>query len=160
MLKVHVWRPKGDMVGHSSLSYADKYISFWPDGGAGKKDVKLKTSQPGQLIGSLSEDIKNEGDRNPETIEITKFDAKKLEKFIGEIKNDIPKYQIANYNCSNVVAEAIQVATGVKPDFEPNATSYGMLASMFGRGVWTPEGVLKYAKQVSEKSKPSDENSK
>ena len=41
MLKVHVWPPHGNMVGHSSLSFGTDYISFWPADTAGKKDLKI-----------------------------------------------------------------------------------------------------------------------
>jgi len=37
MIKVHVWLPDAQHVGHTSLEVRDEYISFWPDGAAGKK---------------------------------------------------------------------------------------------------------------------------
>ena len=40
MVKVHVWMPNGNNVGHTALTVKNVYISFWPDGEAGKKDLK------------------------------------------------------------------------------------------------------------------------
>jgi hypothetical protein len=51
MVKVHVWLPNGKYVGHAALTVGDDYISFWPDGGAEKKDLKIKRSQPGRSGG-------------------------------------------------------------------------------------------------------------
>jgi hypothetical protein len=47
MVKVHIWLHDENHVGHTALTVRDRYISFWPDGEAGKKDLKVKTSQPG-----------------------------------------------------------------------------------------------------------------
>jgi len=45
LVKVHVWLPNGTHVGHAALTVGNDYISFWPDGGAEKKDLKIKRSQ-------------------------------------------------------------------------------------------------------------------
>lgn len=63
MVKVHVWLPDSGHVGHTALTVKDRYISFWPDGEAGKKDLKIKRSQPGMLLQSINEDVRNEGNR-------------------------------------------------------------------------------------------------
>ncbi|GLS26824.1 hypothetical protein [Marinibactrum halimedae] len=68
MLKVHVWQPSGNMVGHASLSFGTNYVSFWPEDAAGKKDLKIKRSHPGSFISDLNEDIEAEGNRYPTTI--------------------------------------------------------------------------------------------
>lgn len=65
MLKVHVWPPHGNMVGHASLSFGSNYVSFWPADAAGKKDLKIKRSHPGHLMAALQEDIGSEGGRQP-----------------------------------------------------------------------------------------------
>lgn len=65
MLKVHVWPPHGNMVGHASLSFGTDYVSFWPADAAGKKDLKIKRSHPGHFMAALQEDIAAEGGRQP-----------------------------------------------------------------------------------------------
>jgi len=41
MVKVHIWMPDSKYVGHTALTVRNVYISFWPDGEAGKKDLKI-----------------------------------------------------------------------------------------------------------------------
>ena len=45
VVKVHVWLPNETHVGHAALTIGDDHISFWPGGGADKKDLKIKRSQ-------------------------------------------------------------------------------------------------------------------
>lgn len=59
MIKVHVWLPDAQHVGHASIEVRNEYVSFWPDGAAGKKDLKIKTSQPGMLVPDFHDDIRN-----------------------------------------------------------------------------------------------------
>ncbi|MFC6633166.1 hypothetical protein [Microbulbifer taiwanensis] len=149
MLKVHVWLPEGNMVGHASLSYGGNYVSFWPEDGAGKKDLKIKRSHPGHFMKALDEDIASEGNRHPVTITIQRIDSDKLESFILDLQRKNPRYQLARYNCSHVVAECLTVASGKEPSFRPSAHEYGRLGGVLGRGIWTPSEVLRYAKELS-----------
>jgi len=72
-------------VGHTALTVRDRYISFWPDGEAGKKDLKVKTSQPGRLMQSLNEDIRNEGNRKPITLELPKLDEQRVLLYLATL---------------------------------------------------------------------------
>lgn len=74
MLKVHVWGPHANMVGHASLSFGDNYVSFWPEDAAGKKDLKIKRSHSGAFMNALREDIELEGGRDPITITMHHYD--------------------------------------------------------------------------------------
>lgn len=152
MLKVHVWPPHGNMVGHASLSFGSNYISFWPEGSAGAKDLKIKRSHPGQFIDGLFEDIRSEGNRSPITVEIKHYDTDQLEDFILELQRSTPRYQLARYNCSSVVAECLKAACDRDPDFSPSAAGYGKLARVLGHGIWTPEEILRYARQLAQKN--------
>ncbi|WP_231657976.1 hypothetical protein [Pseudoalteromonas sp. SW0106-04] len=149
MLKVHVWLPHGEMVGHTSLSFDTSYISFWPAEGAGRKDLKLKRRQPGNFMGALEQDIQSEGGRRPITVTILAADVDALEDYVVSLLNNIPQYQLAKFNCSNVVADCLKVACGKQPSFKPSARAYGKLAGVLGRGIWTPHEVLRYARELA-----------
>ncbi len=149
MLKVHVWLPHGNMVGHASLSFGTNYISFWPEGAAGVKDLKIKKSHPGSFMDALDEDIEAEGGRQPMTVIIATANTEKLEDFILELQRSTPRYQLAKYNCSHVVAECLKVACDKDPSFHPTAHDYGKLGKMLGRGVWTPNEILRYARELA-----------
>ncbi|GAB1258521.1 hypothetical protein NBRC116494_30230 [Aurantivibrio plasticivorans] len=150
MLKVHVWPPHDGMVGHASLSFGTDYVSFWPADGAGKKDLKIKRSQAGHFMGALAEDISAEGGRQPLTVMIPSIDEAALSRYIAEIMSDIPQYQLARNNCSNIVASCLKVASGRDPSFHPCAQDYGRMGRFLGRGIWTPNEVLRYARELSE----------
>lgn len=149
MLKVHVWLPEGNMVGHASLSFGTDYVSFWPEDAAGKKDLKIKRSHPGHFMSALREDIESEGGRQPVTITIQRVDEQKLSKYIADLMSNTPRYQLARYNCSHVVAECLKVACEKAPSFNPSAHEYGRLGRTLGRGIWTPSEVLRYARELS-----------
>jgi hypothetical protein len=139
------------MVGHASLSFGSNYISFWPEDSAGKKDLKIKRSQPGQFMNALHDDIQAEGNRQPITTIIPKINAEKLENFILGFQRSTPRYQLAKYNCSNVVAECLKVACDKDPSFHPTAHDYGKLGKVLGRGIWTPNEILRYARELGER---------
>ena len=125
MVKVHVWLPDANHVGHTALTIGDVYVSFWPDGGAQKKDLKIKRSQPGMFMKSLQDDVLNEGGRHPVTVEVPNINEEALLDHIEELQRTMPRYQLARHNCSHVVAECLYAACGRKPRFIPNAGAYG-----------------------------------
>ncbi len=150
MVKVHIWLPDAEHVGHTALTIGKVYVSFWPDGAAGKKDLKIKRSHPGAFMTSLQDDIINEGNRQPVTISITdKFDENGLLDHIEGLQRNTPRYQLARNNCSHIVAECLYVACQKKPSFVPDARAYGRAGKFLGRGIWTPEQVLRYARELS-----------
>lgn len=148
MVKVHVWLQNETHVGHAALTVRDRYISFWPDGAAGKKDVKIKTSQPGRLMQSLQEDIFNEGNREPITVELPKVDAQRVLIYLAGLEDNMPRYQIARNNCSHIVARALIEGAKCKPSFTPHAGKYSKLGKVLGAGIWTPDQILKFAKEL------------
>lgn len=148
MVRVHVWLPDADHVGHAALTVANRYISFWPDGAAGKKDLKIKTSQPGLFMESLKEDIRNEGNRFPVTVEIQGLDENSILSYVASLEGDMPRYQLAKNNCSHIVARALSEGAKCKPSFTPHAGQYGKLGRVLGIGIWTPDQVLKFAMEL------------
>ena len=148
MAKVHVWLPDSGHVGHTAITVKNVYVSFWPDGGAGKKDLKIKRSQPGLFIQNLQEDIINEGDRLPITVDLPNMDEEKILDFIASMQGNIPRYQIARNNCSHIVATALMQGANRKPSFTPHAGKYSKLGRILGRGIWTPDQVLRFASEI------------
>ncbi len=141
--------PHGNMVGHASLSFGTNYVSFWPEDGAGKKDLKIKRSHPGSFISALQEDIEAEGGRQPISVMIPNINQEKLSQHVVILISDTPRYQLARYNCSNVVAECLKVACDKDPSFLPTAQDYGRLGRLLGRGIWTPNEILRYARELA-----------
>ncbi|MGD8593419.1 MAG: hypothetical protein PVF82_11335 [Gammaproteobacteria bacterium] len=149
MVKVHVWLPDTNHVGHTALTIKNIYVSFWPEGDAGKKDLKIKTSQPGLFVQSLHEDIHNEGNRKPITIEIPNLDEDKILDYIAGIQEKTPRYQLAKNNCSHIVAKALMEGADQNPSFTPHAGQYSKLGRLLGVGIWTPDQVLKFAQELT-----------
>lgn len=150
MVRVHIWMPNTEHVGHTALTIGNVYVSFWPEGEAGKKDLKIKRSHPSAFMASLQDDVINEGNRQPITVSISgKIDESALLDHIEKIRRDAPRYQLAKNNCSHVVAQCLFVACQKKPTFVPNASAYGRAGKVLGHGIWTPDQVLKYARELA-----------
>ncbi|WP_076420319.1 hypothetical protein [Colwellia sp. UCD-KL20] len=147
MVKVHIWTKNSTHIGHASLTIGTTYVSFWPEGNAVKKDLKIKRSQPGSFMTSLDDDIYSEGDRQPITVIVNNLDEKAILNFIKDLQINTPRYQLARNNCSHIVAQCLQ-AGATKPSFTPRAKEYGKLGTVLGYGIWTPEQVLRYAREL------------
>jgi len=147
MVKVHVWLPYGPNVGHTALTIGTVYVSFWPDGSAGKKDLKIKRSHPGAFVQALQEDVMNEGNRVPMTVELATLDEGKMLDYVNDLIQNIPRYQLARNNCSHVVANCLMLGTASRPTFTPNAANYSKLGRL-ALGVWTPDQVLRFAQEL------------
>jgi hypothetical protein len=150
-MQVHIWLPDGEHVGHASFSVGEDYISFWPQDGAGKKDLKIKRSHPGTLVQSLHEDIRNEGHRKPVTVELNALDEDAVLEYVADLRANTPRYQLARNNCSHIVAAALEAGAGEKASFRPHAGHYGTLGRTLGAGIWTPDQVLKFAQELASK---------
>lgn len=148
MVTVHVWLPDQNHVGHTALTVDNVYVSFWPDGDAEKKDLKIKRSHPGAFLSELREDIANEGGRDPISIKIDNIDKEALLDHIEKLRTNVPNYQLARNNCSHIVAECIFVASKKKPSFTPSAREYGKAGRILGYGIWTPRQILRYAREL------------
>ena len=147
MVKVHVWLPDTQNVGHTALTIGTVYVSFWPEGGASKKDIKIKRSHPGSFVQALQEDIANEGRRQPTTIELSGLDENRILDFVNDLIQRRPQYQLARHNCSHVVANCLLAGTEKRPSFTPHAGHYTKIGR-YALGVWTPDQVLKFAGEL------------
>lgn len=148
MIKVYVWLPDDTHIGHCALAIRGRYISFWPADTATKKDLKIKRSHPGMFVQSLNADIENEGGRNPETVELYNLNEQEIMAYIATLDDLVPRYQIARNNCSHVIAKALMAGANKKPSFVPHAGHYGNLGRVLGIGIWTPDQVLKFAREL------------
>lgn len=148
MVKVHIWVRDEQHVGHTALTIRDVYVSFWPDGDAGKKDLKIKTSHPGTYVETLAQDIVNEGGRKPITIDIANLDEVSMLHYVNYLQNNVPRYQIARHNCSHLVVDILQRGANKKPTFKPNAAEYAKVGRILGYGIWTPANVMRYANEL------------
>lgn len=149
MVRIHIWMPDANHIGHAAMTVKNRYISFWPDGEAGVKDLKIKRSQPGQFMDSIHDDIHNEGNRAPITIEIANLDEDGIMTYIKHMLKNPPRYQLARNNCSHIVAKVLIEGGNCKPSFIPHAGHYGTVARVLGIGIWTPDQVLKFASELS-----------
>ena len=84
-------------------------------------------------------------------IPLSNFD--KLEDFVLQLQRSGPRYQLAKYNCSSVVAECLKVACEKEPSFKPSAKDYGRLGKVLGRGIWTPNEILRFARELAQQHK-------
>lgn len=150
MVKVHVWLPDANHVGHTALTVKNVYISFWPDGEANKKDLKIKRSQPGLFIQNLFEDIANEGNRPPITVNLPGLDEDSILDYIASLQSNTPRYQLAKNNCSHIVAMVLMQGAKLEPSFTPHAGHYSRFGRILGRGIWTPDQVLRFANEINQ----------
>ncbi|KKO49503.1 hypothetical protein VT06_06645 [Arsukibacterium sp. MJ3] len=148
MVKVHIWLRDEQHVGHAALSIKNTYVSFWPDGTATKKDLKIKRSHPGTYMTSLLDDIQNESGRAPITIEIDRLDEDKMLNCIEQLRIKIPRYQIARNNCSHIIVRVLVAGANKTPSFMPHAGEYAKIGRIVGYGVWTPANVMRYANEL------------
>lgn len=148
MVKVHIWLPDDEHVGHTALTVGGSYFSFWPDGAADKKDLKLKTSHPGSYMDELLDDISNEGGRQPITMELQGLDETRMLYYIKQLTLNVPKYQLAWNNCWTMVVNCLVEGLGRPPAFVPHAGHYSRLGRILGIGIWTPHQVLRYAREL------------
>ena len=114
---------------------------------------KITSGHPGSFISALQEDIRAEGGREPTTVIIPSINEQKLSRFIANLMSNAPRYQLARYNCSHVVAECLEVACEKEPSFHPCAHDYGRFGRTLGRGIWTPTEILRYARELALDSK-------
>ncbi|KAL3854998.1 hypothetical protein ACJMK2_014230, partial [Sinanodonta woodiana] len=112
-IKVYVWFPHSDNVGHSSMTLSDgTHISWWPSNKNVKKKSNLKSilSSPASLSQNLEEDSFLEDNMQP-NITYTLPDG-----FINEAVISIwwgsfssnGAYRVLDQNCCHVVFKALE----------------------------------------------------
>lgn len=148
MIKIYVWLPHDNNVGHTAMLAGATYISFWPEDGFDKKDLKFKRSKPGDYVLQLEEDIRREGGREPIVVELHNIDEMKVVRHFDQIAENRPRYQLLRYNCSHVIAQCLIAGAERQPSFTPHAGHYSNLLRRLTIGVWTPDQILKFANEL------------
>ena len=149
MVKIHVWLRDAQHVGHTAITVGNVYVSFWPAESASKVDLKIKRSHPGTFVQAMREDIRSEGGRQPTTIEVPDLNEERVLDYVNSLVQNVPRYQLARHNCSHVVAKCLIVGAGVEPSFTPHAGQYSLIGRFLGIGIWTPDQVLLFARELA-----------
>ncbi|MFT6122697.1 MAG: hypothetical protein ACJAWS_001641 [Oleiphilaceae bacterium] len=84
----------------------------------------------------------------PQTVVINGLNEREILKYIKNIQLNTPRYQLAKNNCSHIIANCLQAGAS-KPTFTPHAGAYAKLGNILGRGIWTPDQVLRYARELN-----------
>jgi len=155
-VKVYVWLPRGGQVGHSSMQVGEQtYISFWP--GHGRKGFVRTALQ------KMTMNVKRrpyyrdyEGDRDaegfdPVVVELEHLDEAAMAAYWDKVQASELNYELTEFNCSTIIANALYVGSGVKSSFQPKAEvdDYVGLGIPLGQvEAWEPRHVLQYAKEI------------
>jgi hypothetical protein len=153
--KVYVWLPKGGQVGHSSMQVGDSYISLWP--GQGRKGF-VRTA-----IQKMTMNVKRrpyyrdfEGDRaaegfDPIVVELDSLDENAIQIYWDKVKASELQYELTEFNCSTIIANALYLGSGLKSSFQPLAevdTYVGLGIPLGQVEAWEPRHVLQYAREI------------
>ncbi len=153
---VYIWLPRGGQVGHSSMEVgAQTYISFWP--GQGRKGFVRTALQ------KMTMNVKRRphyrdyaGDRDAEgfdpiVIELNSLNEPAIEIYWNKVRASELNYELTEFNCSTIIANALYIGSGIKSSFQPLAEvdDYVGLGIPLGQvEAWEPKHVLQYAKEI------------
>ncbi len=154
--KVYVWLPRGGQVGHSSMQVGEStYISLWP--GQDRKGFVRMAIQNLTMNVSRAPHYRNfEEDRtaegfDPIVVELNQMNEAAIEVYWHKVQLSKLNYELTEFNCSTIIANALYVGSGVKPSFQPLAEVdyYVGLGIPLGQvEAWEPKHVLQYAKEI------------
>ena len=107
-MKVYVWMPVDNLLGHSSLRLSNgTYISWWPDEGK-EKQLPLVTLNA-RSSATLTRDIESEGRRPTHIFHIKKrFRESQIQRWWDHYKFE-GSYILGTTNCCWVVYKALTV---------------------------------------------------
>jgi hypothetical protein len=157
---LYVWKLRPDNPGHVSLQIGTSYASYWPQGGAGKNDVKLGATHEPNFPSCYRADIKLEHKPCDEQRVLAGLATDRMEEAWKQFVLDQRRYNMVAHNCSTVIAALLEVGSGQKPSFIPQVAiddhAVGWASRMFLRvrflsssiRMWTPDAVLRYADEI------------
>lgn len=161
VVTVHVWKLRPDNPGHASLQIGSTYISYWPANAAGKNDVKLGVTHDVSFPRSYATDARIEGKQADERRNLMGLRTQEMVAAWNEFKREPRRYNMVAHNCSTVIAELLQLGSGIKPSFDSSvpiddhASNWAQrlfLRVRFMSGsirMWTPDAILRYADEIA-----------
>jgi len=158
-VKVYIWLPKGGRVGHTAMEVGDRaYISFWP--GYNRKGFFRS------IIRNLTVNVKRRPfyrnytadceaeEFEPLTVEFEKLNENVIQKYWEKVQESELAYELTEFNCSTVIANALYLGSGFQPSFRPMAEVdkyVGMGIPLGEVETWEPKNILQYAKELKKK---------
>ena len=157
--KVYIWLPQGGKVGHSSMQVGDRfYISLWPSLGrkgfvrtALQKMTMNVKRQP--FYRDYAADLAAEG-AEPIVVEIESIDEAAIGQYWEKVQASGLGYELTDFNCSTIIANALYIGSNVQPSFQPLAeidTYVGLGIPLGQVEAWEPKYILQYAKEITRK---------
>jgi len=155
-VKIYVWLPKGGRVGHSSMQVDDQtYLSFWP--GHGRKGfvrtaIRKMTMNVKRrpFYRDYASDREEEG-FDPIMVELHSLNETAIQIYWEKVQRSGLDYELTDFNCSTVIANALYLGSGLQPSFQPLAEvdQYVGLGIPLGQvEAWEPKNILQYAKEI------------
>ncbi len=155
-VKIYVWLPRGGNVGHSSMQVGeDAYISFWP--GQGRKGF-VRTALRRMTMNVKRRPVYRdyEGDReaegfDPIAVELNSLNEPAIQTYWEKVQSSDLDYELTDFNCSTIIANALYLGSGLQPSFQPLAEvdRYVGLGIPLGEvEAWEPKNILQYAKEI------------
>lgn len=165
---VFVWYPQSKNVGHSSLQVDSIYMSFWPAGTAGARDVLLKHDHQRKTLAAhqpyyatYPEDIDEEGGRHPDVrLSVPKLDAAVMIQAWHSVRAAGWRYNLVKRNCSTFVAHLLAIGASRRLDYTPCVDMADVPADRWAersatrimprqmRAMWTPRAVERLARSM------------
>jgi len=91
---------------------------------------------------------------DPIKIELNHIDEDAVQVYWDKVKASGLSYELTEFNCSTIIANALYVGSSLKPSFQPIAEvdDYVGLGIPLGQvEAWEPKHVLQYAKEIKRK---------
>ena len=155
-IKVYVWLPKGGNVGHSSMRVGEQtYISFWP--GQGRKGFVRSALRKMTMNVKRSPFYRDfESDQaaegfDPIVVELESMNETAIEKYWEKVQASELVYELTEFNCSTIIANALYLGSNRQPSFQPLAevdTYVGLGIPLGQVEAWEPKYILQYAKEL------------
>jgi hypothetical protein len=160
-VKVYIWLPKSGRVGHSSMLVgSETYISFWP--GQNRKGFFRS------IISTLTINVKRRPfyrdyaadcaaeEFEPLEVELSTLNENAIQKYWEKVQASELAYELTEFNCSTIIANALYFGSGLQPSFLPLAEVddyVGMGIPLGQVEAWEPKNIWQYAKELKRKEK-------
>lgn len=95
-------------------------------------------------------DLEAEG-FEPIVVELFSLDEAAIEKYWEKVQLSGLEYELTEFNCSTIIANALYIGSGIQPSFQPLAevdTYVGLGIPLGQVEAWEPKYILQYAKEI------------